>query len=88
MRNFTHHSIFNKNKKRDAGRDIDRRIPLRLPLAPDHDNVENHKKKKKKSSNDYVININDEFVVDFDIDADKGNIIGDDSWSMEIKYEL
>ena len=63
-------------------------MPLHLPLGPEYHNIENHNKKKKKSSNDYVINVNDEFVVDLDINADDSSIIREDAWIIEIGYRL
>lgn len=81
-----HPAILNKKRKKINNKD--ERLPLRLPLKPEPYDVENHKKKKKKSSNDYAININDEFIVDFDINIDKNNVIKEELWSIEIKYKL
>jgi hypothetical protein len=82
-----HPAILNKKYKKKK-EDGDKRLPLRLPLKPEPYGIENHKKKKKKSSNDYVINVNDEFIVDFDINEDKGNVIREETWNIVIEYRL
>jgi len=82
-----HPAILNKESEKKKKRKS-QRIPLRLPLMPESHDVENHKKKKKKSGNDYVINVNDEFIVDFDINEDKGNVIREETWNIVIEYRL
>ena len=75
-----------KNNKTDH-RSNDQRIPLHIE-PPSHlddmlEDIENHKKKNKKSSNDCVININKELNVDFNIEEKV--VAREDTWILKIR---
>ena len=83
-----HPSVFDKTKNKKRDRDTDSSgVPLYIepPRNPDdlRKDVESHKKKKKKSSNDCVININEEFIVDFNIED--GMVVREGTWKLNVK---
>ncbi len=83
-----HPSIFDKIKNKKKDRDSENaRIPLYINPPPSlddiHEDIESHKKKKKKSSNDCVININEEFIVDFNIE--EGTVVREGTWKLNVK---